>query len=118
MARGACDRLACLSLSVVTALMVSIPAAPGDAPDTWWIALSFAAFTLGCVFANRVLVVGATIGACVPLSQFFLAQWQSGVAPVPAIDSHLIAIVPAMAAALAGSTLRRTLVPIPQPVRR
>ncbi len=116
--RSTNDRLLCLSLSVVTSVMIAVPATPGEAPDTWWLALSLGAFTLGCVFASRALIVGATIGAAVPVAQFILTTMQSGMPASPALDSHAIALFPALASAFAGATLRRTLVPIPVPVRR
>jgi hypothetical protein len=112
------ERIACVALSLVTALMVSMPGNANDAPDTWWLALSLATFTIACVFPRHPLLVGAAIGLGAPLAQCLVALALGPASPAPAIDSHLLALVPAACAAFLGARTRRALSPVAVPVRR
>lgn len=116
--RATNERIACVTISLVTALMVSMPGNANDAPDTWWFALALAAFTIACVFPRHPLLVGAAIGFGAPLAQCLVAVALGPASPAAAIDSHLLALLPAALAAQLGARTRRALSPVAVTVRR
>lgn len=112
---------ACLLLSSLTALMVAAPESPSFSTasldpwwSTWWLALTAAAFTLGCVFAQRALLVGCVIGVGVPLAQSLL--YGNGSVVAQSVTLVASALCAALGSVL-GRTLRRIVQARAMPVR-
>ncbi len=100
---------ACLLLSSLTALMVAAPESPSFSAasldpwwSTWWLALTAASLTLGCVFAHRSLLVGGIIGGGVPLAQSLL--YGNG-----SLTAQTVTLIASVLCASLGSILGRTL---------
>jgi hypothetical protein len=109
-------QFSCLAVAFVVALMIAMPAAPGDAFLTWWFALVLAAFTLGTVFPRDAILIACTLGFVAPLVQFIASIAAGPAAALPAIDDHAFALIPALLAAHLGACARRGM-PIPVPDR-